>query len=179
MAIEISDAVETLKIVRGTLVSYISKSGGTKVEIVDADNLCITDAQGTKYKIPYVGVTSPSSSDLADLASQVENMLGSASDTNLGAIKTNTDKGTSSATTSVASNLASVELLALNTARKKAVIVNDGSNTLYVKEGTAASATSYAYKLSPGDSVIIDDYTGIIHGIWDVATGSARITETV
>jgi len=82
-------------------------------------------------------------------------------------------------TTSVASNAANVTLLAANAARKGAMITNDGSNNLFVKLGATASATSYTAKLIPGAYYELPSpvYTGIIDGIWDVATGSARITE--
>jgi hypothetical protein len=78
----------------------------------------------------------------------------------------------------------STQLLASNTARKGAVIHNDSDATLYVKYGTAASATSYVYKLlsqahltlpEPGQPI----YTGIIHGLWsaDTAAGAATVNE--
>lgn len=87
--------------------------------------------------------------------------------------------GDTSATSSVASNASNVTLKAANTSRVKLVVVNEGDDNLYVKEGATASVTDYTYKLEAGDTLIIDDYTGIVDGIWDIASGSARITETV
>lgn len=87
--------------------------------------------------------------------------------------------GTTSTITSVGDSASSVTLLASNTSRIKAVINNDSSAVLYIKEGSTASTTSYSYKLSQDDVAIIDDYNGIITGIWaSDAGGSARITET-
>lgn len=92
--------------------------------------------------------------------------------------------GTTPATTATLANVAgsasSVTLLALNTARLGVIIVNDSTAILYVKFGTAASATSFTYLLAAGDSLELvngNRYTGIITGIWASATGNARVTE--
>ena len=88
--------------------------------------------------------------------------------------------GVTSTETNVSNSVTSVTLKAANTARIKLVVVNDDTAaTLYVKEGATASATSYTYKLLPGDTVIIDDYQGIVDGLASAATGTARVTETV
>lgn len=85
----------------------------------------------------------------------------------------------------VAGSASSVTLQASNASRKGLVIVNDSTAILYVKEGSAASTTSYTYFL-PGSvsgnpytlelptSIV---YTGIVTGIWASATGNARVTE--
>jgi hypothetical protein len=86
--------------------------------------------------------------------------------------------GANSVVTSVAANAANVTLKASNAARIKLVIVNDGLGILYVKEGATATTASYTYKLLAGDVVIIDDYSGIVDGIWVGALGNAVITET-
>lgn len=81
-------------------------------------------------------------------------------------------------TANVASNAASVQFLALNTARTGFLVYNDGSDNIFLKYGTTASATSFTVKIPAGGTW--EDpfkYTGRIDGIWDVATGSARITE--
>lgn len=86
--------------------------------------------------------------------------------------------GTTGTTSSVASSLTVVTLQAANTSRISLKIVNDGSDTLYIKEGATATSTDFTWKVFADEMVIIDDYNGIVTGIWDVATGSARITET-
>lgn len=92
-------------------------------------------------------------------------------------ISTPTASGTSS-TTSVAASAASTTLLASNTARLGATIVNDGNRNLFVKFGTTASATSFTVKIpANGYYEVPFNYTGRIDGIWDVANGSARMTE--
>jgi hypothetical protein len=88
--------------------------------------------------------------------------------------------GVTSTTSNVASSVTVVTLKAANTSRVKLVVYHDDTaSTLYVKEGSAATATDYTYKLSPGSTLFIDDYTGIVTGIWSAATGTARVTETV
>lgn len=85
-----------------------------------------------------------------------------------------------SSVTSVASNVASVTLLAANANRKVATIVNDSATAnLYVKLGAAATTSSYTVKMVPGAYYEVPNpvYTGVIDGIWDVAVGNARITE--
>lgn len=75
-------------------------------------------------------------------------------------------------------------ILAANTARKGATIVNDSTATLYILCATGTvSATSFTYRLSPGSTLELPIlkggvYTGIIRGIWTAdASGTARITE--
>jgi len=80
----------------------------------------------------------------------------------------------------VSGSAVSVTLLALNTNRESAILVNDSTSACYVKFGSTASTTSFTYKLRSGDTLIIDGtpvYTGIITAIWDTATGTMRVTE--
>lgn len=80
--------------------------------------------------------------------------------------------------TSVASSATNVTLLAANTSRLAARITNDGNKKLYVKCAATASATSFTKLILAGEDWLVDaGYTGTIDGIWDVANGSARITE--
>jgi len=74
-------------------------------------------------------------------------------------------------------------LLAANTARQGVVIHNDSDAILYVKYGTAASATSYVYKVLSQAHLTLPEagqpiYTGVIHGIWATdAGGFATVNE--
>ncbi len=83
-----------------------------------------------------------------------------------------------SASVSVAASATVVTLAALNANRKTLEITNDGVNVLYIKKGASASLTDYTYKLFTNDTGVIDDYTGVVTGIWDVAVGTAIGTET-
>jgi hypothetical protein len=89
--------------------------------------------------------------------------------------------GLTPALTSVGDTATSTTVLASNSSRKGAVIVNDSTAILYLKLGATASATSYTFKMQPDDTVIINSqnlYTGIIDGIWaSDAGGNARVTE--
>jgi len=88
------------------------------------------------------------------------------------------------AVTRVAASVSATTLLASDTTRTGAVVVNESTSNLRIKLGTGASATSYTYLL-PGSSgapyatweMSNFIYTGAITGIWDVATGNAQITE--
>ena len=86
-------------------------------------------------------------------------------------------KAATSTLTNVTSSATSVTLKASNASRVSLTITNDSTSVLYVKEGATASATSYTWRLASYDTLVIDDYTGIVDGIWVSANGSARVTE--
>lgn len=89
-----------------------------------------------------------------------------------------TKAGSTTATlANVSGSATSVTLQAANVARRALVIVNDSTATLFVKYGSAASATSYTQQLQAGESMREEVYTGIVTGIWDSAVGAARMTE--
>lgn len=85
----------------------------------------------------------------------------------------------------VAGSASSVTLIALNTARLGATIVNDSTAVLYIKYGSTASATSYNYVVAGSiggvgvtwEMPASPRYTGIITGLWASATGNARTNE--
>lgn len=83
--------------------------------------------------------------------------------------------------TAVNDSATSVEILAANTDRKSAIIYNDSSEILYIKYGgTSASTTDYTYKIAAGAGWIVDDYNGVIYGIWaSDSTGKAMVTEII
>lgn len=78
----------------------------------------------------------------------------------------------------VSASATNVTILAANTARLGATIYNDSGSPVNVKLAATASATSFAVRMSPGGYYEIPyGYNGIIDGIWDSATGSARVVE--
>ena len=87
------------------------------------------------------------------------------------------NKGGTSSVTSVAGSASSVQLLVAETDRIEAIIENDSTTDLYIKFGAGATSSSYTKKLEPGDALVVNSYTGVIHGVWASATGNARITE--
>lgn len=73
-------------------------------------------------------------------------------------------------------------VLSTNAARQGAIIVNNGSATVYVKLGATATTSSYSYRLSANAQMSIPEpgqpiYTGQIDAIGDAATGTLRVTE--
>ena len=85
----------------------------------------------------------------------------------------------SAAITSVASAATSTVLLPANPARRRVIFYNDSTKNLRVAFAATASATAFT-ALLPGKSLYesdLNDYTGIISGIWEAANGFARITE--
>lgn len=77
-------------------------------------------------------------------------------------------------------------ILAATLLRCGASIHNDSTSACYVKMGSAASPTDFTVKLEAGDHyelpIVIGGngrsiYTGVVTAVWDVATGTARVTE--
>lgn len=90
----------------------------------------------------------------------------------------NLSKSSTGTSTNVSASITNVTLLAENAARKGATIYNDSTAILGLKLGATASATSFTVKMQPDAYYELPfGYTGIIDGIWIVASGSARITE--
>lgn len=81
--------------------------------------------------------------------------------------------------TTVASSATVVTLLAANTARKSATIVNGADKILYLKLGAGATTSSYTAEVpAHGSYPVPTGYTGIITGIWESGpTGNSQITE--
>lgn len=95
-----------------------------------------------------------------------------------GVLFTRTEPSGTATLSNVAGSASSVTLLSANTGRLGATIVNDSTANLYVKFGTTASTTSYTVLLGASAYYEVPfQYTGRIDGIWDSATGNARITE--
>lgn len=83
----------------------------------------------------------------------------------------------------VATSTTSATLIA-NTGRDGFIIHNDSAANLYVKFGTtAASPTSFTYKIAPGGTLehpigfVVWD--GQVQGALDAGSGTARVTELV
>jgi len=81
--------------------------------------------------------------------------------------------------TSVAASVTDVTLLAANAARRQFMIYNDSIRVLKVALDGVASATNFSFAIGAGGFYESEEngYTGVIHGIWNIANGDARITE--
>lgn len=79
--------------------------------------------------------------------------------------------------TSVAVNPTTpVTLVASNSNRIKTIIHNE-TGTLFVKLGSAASLTSYSYRLPGNVTLEVTNYTGDITAIKQTGTSNALVTE--
>lgn len=71
----------------------------------------------------------------------------------------------------------SAVLRAANASRNLLTVFNQGPGTLYVVYGVSpASITNYSVRLSPGDYLEVDKYTGELKAIFD-SPGTAKVTE--
>jgi hypothetical protein len=94
------------------------------------------------------------------------------------AVAATTGPSSTSTLTSVSASVTTVTVLALNNGRKGATIYNDAAAILYLALGSGASVTNFTAKLfSETYYEVPYEYLGIITGIWNVATGAARVTE--
>jgi len=81
-------------------------------------------------------------------------------------------------TSNVAGSVSSVTLKASNSNRLGLSIHNDSTAVLYVKLGSTASTSSYTVRMvAQAHYEVPYHYTGVVDGIWDSATGNARVTE--
>lgn len=83
--------------------------------------------------------------------------------------------------TQVASSTSSVTLASESKGRLGVTIYNASTQTLYVKFGTTASATSYTAQVAAGGYFETPVWypNGRIDGIWASANGYAYVTEVV
>lgn len=80
----------------------------------------------------------------------------------------------------IATSTASVNLAVENPMRRRLIIVNESTHTLYLKYGVTASLTDYVLTVSRGGTVTIPAYewSGRVDGILDAGTGFAQVTAT-
>ena len=88
------------------------------------------------------------------------------------------DKGaTGESTVSSFTSTTSSTLKSSNSSRKLLTIYNEGAGNLHVLYGSGtASTTNYSVRLSTGDYLEIEKYTGQVNAIFATA-GTARVTE--
>ncbi len=96
-----------------------------------------------------------------------------------GTVTTKETKPTTGTPSNVAASVTTVTLLASNPNRLGATVYNDDTaSVLSLKLGATASATSFTLKIAAGGYYEVPfGYTGIIDGIWNIASGTARVTE--
>lgn len=81
--------------------------------------------------------------------------------------------------TSVSASASAVALKAANPGRKGLVVYNDSGVTLYIGYGATTTTSDFTYKVAAGGTYEMPEplFVGLVQGIWDSATGSARVTE--
>lgn len=195
----VDNTIEVKKVVSGVdypLFAAITLSAGDSLEYSSANGWKFITATGQiPVEIDKTGLATSAKQDTSntiletlDLTltdnsqkTQIVDAGGDAVSVTGGKLDVNAVNATASSgtITSVASSVSSVTLLALNTSRLGASIYNDSLQTLYLKLGATASAASFTVKISSNGYYELPTpvYTGIIDGIWDVASGNARITE--
>ena len=78
---------------------------------------------------------------------------------------------------------AAVTLFAANTSASQRMVFNDSTAILYLKFGSAASATSHTVQVAAGGFYELpvtahgDVYRGLVTGRWSATNGAARTTE--
>lgn len=86
--------------------------------------------------------------------------------------------------TSVPSSITSGTVAAANAARKRLTIANNSATgTLFLRfaTGSVNATTTFSMALGPivsgtPQSVTVDNYTGVVAGIWSAADGTAQVT---
>jgi hypothetical protein len=76
----------------------------------------------------------------------------------------------------VAGTTTSTSFLAFAANRSWFSIYNDSTAALYVALGAAASTSQFSVKLGPGGYYENSTFNGNVFGMWDTATGNARVT---
>lgn len=93
------------------------------------------------------------------------------------------ETATTATLSNVSASASSVSLAASNAARAGLIVYNDSDYTLFLKFGTAASSTSFTYRVEAGGTyeMVLPTFTAAIEGTWDSSggtpSGTARVTE--
>lgn len=162
----------------GALPVAVTGAGSGGTSSTDGDAFTAGVSAGT----PGMGVFESAPSTVAD---GKIGLVGITNDRRL-KVSSSPPTSTTSALTNVPENLASVTLLASNTARVAVEIYNDSDGVLLVKPGIGASATSFSWRVMPRSSLTTEqigaNYTGRLDGIWELTPGTvghaaARVTE--
>ena len=148
----------------------VSDAGGSLT--VDATDLDIRDLTSASDSVEVLQDTHD------DLNANANIQVGDSDVSTSNPIPTKHIRSGTGTHSNVAGSASSVTVLASNANRLGATIYNDSTATLYLKLAATATTTSYTVKMFPEDFYEVEyGYTGIIDGIWDSATGAARVVE--
>ena len=136
------------------------------VENVEGGNIAVTN-------FPATQAVTASDLDIRDLSSATDSV------TVTGSVSVSNFPGASVAAATVTSVSVSptvATLAASNPSRVKLIVHNEGG-TLFVKLGSAATASSYSYRLIANSTLEITAYTGAVTAIKQTGTSNALVTE--
>lgn len=176
--------------IRGWLSAIWTKLNGTITISGAVTTGGLTDTQLRATAVPVSGTVTATTGGLTDTqlratavpVSGTVTASGPLTDTQLRATPPSVKQSTAATATlaTVAASATSVTLQASNSSRRGLFIVNDSATaTLYVAFAASATTSAYTVKLSAGSYYEVPEplYTGVVSGIWDVASGNARMTE--
>ena len=88
-------------------------------------------------------------------------------------------RGATGAVTAVTASTSSKTLLAANAARLTAKLYSASTGTLYVSLASASATSAFTFPMSNGSFYELPAglYTGVITGMWPVASGLVMVTE--
>ncbi len=142
---------------------------------VDAQVSTRTNASGEHMEVVMLGIDGSNSVVTADATNGIDVDVTRVS----GTVAVSPAGNATATLANVTAATSSTTLFASNANRKGAILHNDSTSILYLKYGTAASTTSYTYKIVADATWEMPSfiYTGAITGIWVAANGAARTTE--
>ena len=137
------------------------------------DNVAITAGSGTSIATDTVG---GAEYQRIKMTWGVDGSAVDTSDTN--PIPTVSERGATATLANITGSASAMTLQASNVGRRAWCVHNDSEARLCVKLGSGASVTSFTRRLESYEFWVLPFlYTGIITGIWESATGFARVTE--
>lgn len=89
------------------------------------------------------------------------------------------NSGLTSTVSTVGAATSTTTIAAANSSRVSVKIYNNSTANLFVREASGGNSANFSYKLLPGDTLIVDDYKGILTGAWSAVNGGAQVTITI
>lgn len=144
----------------------LTVDGSAVTQPISAVSLPLPAGASTSAKQPALGVAGTPSADVIS----VQGVSGGT------AFSVVSGTIASATVTRVSVGVAATTLLAARAARVAAVIFNE-AGTLFVKYGSAASATDYTIRLTANTITDVSNYSGIITAIKVSGTTSVQVTD--
>lgn len=173
--LEYLDASAVLNLI---LTELMLKADLTETQPVSATSLPLPTGAATEATLAIVETNTDYGTVVGGGAEATALRVTIANDST-GTVATTSALGTIGTGSSVADSATVVTLQALNINRISLKVFNNSSAILYVREGAGATTSAFTWKLFTDEAIVIDDYSGIVTGIWATAPGgNAQVTET-